>query len=87
MINQIIKDNIDRYVKTGEVHSNFVFALLTNNLRDAFVFADNDNIENMHSIVTYLYNEIPANCWGSERQVEKYIDRMTRLRLLESGHD
>lgn len=62
-------ETIDRFVEHGIPPGGFIYAVLTNNLKESFMRADTHNREYLFDIVSYCYNEIPAAAWGS---VEKY---------------
>jgi hypothetical protein len=57
------------HIRTGD----FLYAVLTNNLKEAFQRADDSNIENMYAIVNYCYNELPSVCWGSPEKVGAWL--------------
>lgn len=69
------KETIDNYVTKGWSPGGFVTAVLANNLRDAFARADIHNRTAMFEIVSYCYNKIPANCWGSYEAVENWLNK------------
>jgi hypothetical protein len=64
---------LDRYVEHHLQPGGFLLAVLENNLREAFIRADNDNLDAMRHIVTYCYNHIPFICWGSPKVVEAWL--------------
>lgn len=75
IIPEQIKDSIDRYVETGCQTGGFLNAVLSNDLKESFSRADNDNRICMFEIVKYLYNDVPGDCWGSPRRVKEWIKR------------
>ena len=58
-----------RWVENGIVPGGFLCGLLTNDLREAVLRADNENVDLLADYVRYLYNNTPSGCWGS---VEKF---------------
>lgn len=52
-----------------DLDNEFVNAALTNDLKETFAQADDDNILVVREVVMYLYNEIPGSCWGSREKV------------------
>ena len=64
-----IRRYADHHIQTG----GFLRAVLSNNLVEAVGMADEENLKALPEIVRYCYNEIPGNCWGSERDVEKWL--------------
>ena len=65
MIPTKIKEAIDRYVQERIPPGGFLQSVLGNNLIGAFGGADDENRKALFDIVSYIYNEIPSNCWGS----------------------
>ena len=68
---QTIKD----YVNHGLEPGSFVRAVLENNLAMAFAKADIYNERALKQIVTYVFNKIPHNSWGSPEAVENWLKR------------
>lgn len=64
------------YINEGVPTGSFLEAVLTNNLRDAVGRADQQNTEALSALVSYLYNECPSQCWGSEERVENYAPKV-----------
>ena len=64
---------LNRYVNDRQETGGFLYAVLCNDLRNAVSHADNDNIEVIPQIVMYIYNELPSNCWGSEKKVKSWL--------------
>lgn len=71
-INPSAKADIDAYVSAGQPVSDFLYAVLTNNLKDSIAKANFMNIDNLPHIVAYLYNKCPMHCWGSETAVSMW---------------
>ena len=59
----------DQHVPPGD----FVRACLENNLLEAFLAADDDNLEAMPHIVAWLYWEMPSNLWKSMANVRAHL--------------
>jgi len=57
------------YVDHGVPPGGFLTAVLENDLSGAVGHADAENLRNLPAYVTYLYNEVPAACWGSPAKV------------------
>ena len=51
----------------------FFIAVLTNDLRGAALYADEDNFEALAHIVGWCYNELPHGSWGSEERVRAWL--------------
>lgn len=52
------------YVQTGYVSSDFLQAVIDNDLKAAVNTADDYNIHIIHIYVRWFYNRAPALCWG-----------------------
>jgi hypothetical protein len=63
-------ETIDLYSKSGAPPGQFVTAVLSNDLMEAFGRADQGNCRAMRSIVAYVYNKIPSAAWGSPEAVK-----------------
>jgi len=69
------KDAIDRYVKERIPTGDFLYEVLTNNLKESFILADEENKRDLEEIVLYCYNCIPGICWGSKEKVKAWLER------------
>jgi len=69
----ITQDGIDKYVRDHCPPGSFLTAVLSNDLRESFARADEENIRDMFEIVSYCYNKIPMTCWGSPEVVEAWL--------------
>ncbi len=68
---------IDRYVNHKVRPGDFLQAIICNDLKLACLFADDENIKNLPAYVDYFYNEVPANCWGSEMAMLDWLEGRT----------
>jgi len=68
------KEAIDRYVKDGIPVGGFLTAFLSNDLMGALGRADINNRFALFAIADYVYNEIPANCWGSVEIMQSWME-------------
>lgn len=68
-----IWNGIRRYVDHHSEVGDFLTAVLSNNLTEAFARADVHSTAAMHAIMTYLYNEVPSTCWGSPERVAAWL--------------
>lgn len=73
MIPLELKESLDRYVMHRVPTGNFLCAVLANNLMEAFGRADINNRYLLFDICSYVYNEIPVNCYGSEEKVNAWL--------------
>ena len=81
------KEGIDAYVTDGVQPGGFLEAVLENNLREAFGSADLNNRDALFDIVSYCYNKIPRECWGSPEKVKAWIERKEHDRDISAGTD
>lgn len=65
-----MKMYIENHVRTG----GFLRAVLSNNLVESFARADENNKAKLFDIVSWVYNEAPGACWGSEATVEAWLN-------------
>jgi len=73
MIPRAIKEQIDNYIDNGIPPSEFLYAVLTNDLRHAAGKADITNRIHLYDIILYLENYAPNMSWGSPERVEKWL--------------
>lgn len=66
------KEGLDAWAREARPPGSFLYAILTNNLKEAFAQADEENERDMQEIVAYCYNYLPCNCWGSPENVEEW---------------
>lgn len=67
-------ERITDYIKYRLPPSDFLRAVLENNLSEAFGRADDDDMASMFHIVAYIYQEAPRGCWGSPERVRLWLD-------------
>jgi hypothetical protein len=73
-IRQNIVEGMNRFVLLHQPVGHFLTAVLSNNLREAFARADNENQKTMFQIVSYCHNQIPGNCWGTPEKVKAWVE-------------
>jgi hypothetical protein len=64
---------LEMYVKERVPPGDFLYAVLTNDLRESFGRADENNRAAMFEIVSWCCNELPSNCWGSRERVQAWL--------------
>lgn len=77
-------EDILNYVNEGYPPGDFLYAVLTNNLKEAFGRADSNNREYMFQIVSFLWNHVPSGCWGSPEKVKAWLDFKRQQREMEN---
>ena len=82
MIPERTLDSINNYVQEGIPPGHFVQAVLENNLFEAFARGDEGNLEALLEIIEYVYNHIPAKCWGSQEKVRLWLEKSEMVRNL-----
>ena len=65
---------LKNYVQDRVPPGGFLYAVLTNNMTQAFGRADTDNAAALQDIVRWLYNEPTALCWGMPEKVAAWLD-------------
>jgi hypothetical protein len=67
-----IRYGMKEYIEKGHIPGNFLVQVICNRLVHAFGAADSINTERMKDIASFMYNEAPAPCWGSEERMLKW---------------
>ena len=64
-------ETLRMYEQKGTGVGDFLGAVLANDLFRVFAHADGANRtgERLSKIVTYIYNRMPSECWGSKERV------------------
>jgi hypothetical protein len=73
MIPAHTKAALDRYVEHKILPGGFLMKVLSNDLFGAVGQADSENAAALPEIVKYIYNQLPANAWGSQELVYKFV--------------
>jgi hypothetical protein len=68
-----IQEGVKRYIEHGILPGNFLQAVICNDLKESFLLADDINIKRMFDIVHFFYNQAPSLCWGSYKEMEKWL--------------
>lgn len=69
---------LEKYVKDGIPTGDFLFAVLTNNLTNAVLRADEGNLAAIREIMLYVYNEVPSEAWGTEEKVKAWLKKKAK---------
>lgn len=64
-----------RYIEHGIEPGSFLFAVLSNDLMGAMGKADDVNLYALPDYGRFLYNNAPANCFGSKENVIAWTHR------------
>lgn len=57
------------YIMRGEATGDFLYALLSNDLKRCIDYADDVNVRHLPEYVRFLVNRVPCGCWGSPEEV------------------
>lgn len=68
------REGLIEYIRVGRPVGSFLTAVLSNDLREAFSRADDENLHALIDYVKYLYNYAPSQCWGSPSKVTRWIE-------------
>lgn len=64
---------LDNYLEHRRHPGDFLAAVLSNDLKEAFARADTWNITRMHIIVAFLWSHVPAVAWGSREAFRAWL--------------
>lgn len=64
---------IKHYVLHGQKPGDFLQAVISNDLKMAVSYADDENLRNISAYVRFFYNEMPSNCWGNPKIMADWI--------------
>ena len=67
--------SLSRYSTEHVATGSFLRAVLENDLCEAVCRADEFNFKLLPVIVRYVYNELPAPCWGSKQKVAEWLKK------------
>jgi len=68
-----MREGAKLYVEQGIGQGHFLTAVLCNDLVKACSRADSINQREITTWASWLYNEAPAECWGSKEKVKTWI--------------
>lgn len=69
-----MRDSARNYVEHGTPPGGFLTAVLSNDMRGAFVRADAENRAAMGDWAAWLHNDAPIGCWGSQAKVAAWCE-------------
>jgi hypothetical protein len=68
-----LREKLARYAEERKLPGSFLQAVLENNLAQAVMRSDDDNLAALPAVVAYVYNEIPMMAWGSPGVVREWV--------------
>ena len=69
-----------RYVEEGYMPGGFLTAVLCNDLFGAVARADDENIQSLKDITTFVYNRMPSDSWGSAEKMRAYTEKVWAMK-------
>lgn len=69
------KKSLQRYAQNHIPPGDFLSAVLTNNLYKTIRCADPESLEILPAIFNHVWNELPANIYGSPATVKAHIEK------------
>ncbi len=67
-----IQEGVRLYIERGVLPGDFLQAVICNNLKESFAYADNTNCARMYDIVSFFYLHAPSISWGSEKKMKAW---------------
>ena len=77
-------NQLDCYVEDRLIPGGFLLAVLSNDLFGAVNRADSANQAALADIVKFVYNRMPAGCWGSQEKVYAYVEEKFYEKLVDT---
>lgn len=79
--------SIERYVMKGIPTGDFLYGVLTNDLGKTMWHGDAENLRALPDIWMYVYNRIPAACWGSKEKVAAWHEERRKEGPLDTDRN
>ena len=70
---EAVESSLRSYVRKHQPVGGFLRAVLSNDLREAVMLADPENLSVIRDIVSYCHWEMPSKCWGSKVAYQKWV--------------
>jgi len=70
-----MREPLKAYVNDHRQPGNFLTEIICNNLKEAVMYADDVNIQNIPAYVNYFYNHAPHDCWGSKEKMKAWVTK------------
>ena len=65
--------SLERYVNHKICPGSFLKSVLENKLDSSIANADSENKEGLSQLVVFIHSQIPGECWGNEKAVERWL--------------
>lgn len=82
-----IKQKLIDYAIKGYPLGHFLTSVVENDLFEALGRADSYNRASLYQICHFIYNELPAGCWGSPEIVKKHYARFRSKQDIKEMED
>jgi len=63
---------IENYLSSGILPGDFLKSVISNNLLNTYLYADENNIKVIAVCIIFFYNEAPPNSWGSKEKMQAW---------------
>ena len=73
-----VQKSLFYYIHRRMEPGGFLRAVLCNNLKSAVTLADDRNFRDLAEIVKWVYNNAPAECWGSVEAYKSWLNGETK---------
>lgn len=70
-----LRSGLRNYIEQSYAPGSFLESVLTNNLHEACVCADDQNRYLLWDIVSWLRSDAPSICWGSRQRYDSWLNR------------
>lgn len=69
------RESIEEYVLYGRGLGDFLRSVFSNELHQSFSRADVFNKPKIENYVMFMYNYVPADCWGGKQEYKKWCEK------------
>ena len=72
---ELLQAGVRRYIEKGILPGSFLRAVISNNLKESFAQADDENETRLKEIVGWFYWECPGPAWGSPEKMKEWKEQ------------
>lgn len=80
-IPRYMQNGLELYINHGVQPGSFLMAVLSNQLHEAYMYADDTNFRNIPAYVDFLHNHVSSNIWGSPEKIKAWVNKNETERL------
>lgn len=73
-----LMEGLHRYATSRIPTGGFLRAVLENDLRMACATADDESVQVLRDLISYVRSELPSECWGSRERVAAWLGERTK---------